>query len=125
MLRSIGYISRSDFDSRKSDAGPSITTPGAQLLGTHSFELALTTADQDWIESPIYRTAENYVAPLQPMVPQSVQVQFRIIDAIPLFMGMMFKSYTYENDHSAPMSISVMKFNNPKITIDGFKEGRK
>ena len=68
LLRSIGYISRSDFDSRKSDAGPSITTPGAQLLGTHSFELALTTADQDWIESPIYRTAENYVAPLQPMV---------------------------------------------------------
>ena len=37
-------------------------------------------------------------------------------------MGMMFKSYTYENDHSAPMSISVMKFNNPKITMTALKK---
>lgn len=41
LLRCIGWLSRPDLSCRRGDAGPEKQTPGAQELGTHTFEYAL------------------------------------------------------------------------------------
>jgi mannosylglycerate hydrolase len=41
LLRSIGWLSRDDFPTRKGHAGPMIATPGAQMIGSWAFEYAV------------------------------------------------------------------------------------
>ena len=41
LLRSVGWLSRPDLGTRPGEAGPSLETPGAQLLGQLEAELSL------------------------------------------------------------------------------------
>ena len=41
LLRCVGWLSRSDFTTRKGHAGPGEETPGAQLPGKHAFDYAI------------------------------------------------------------------------------------
>jgi alpha-mannosidase len=41
LLRCVGWLSREDLTTRKGHAGPPIETPGAQMLGNHSFDYAV------------------------------------------------------------------------------------
>jgi mannosylglycerate hydrolase len=41
LLRCVGWLSRSDFTTRKGHAGPGEETPGAQLPGKHTFDYAI------------------------------------------------------------------------------------
>ncbi len=43
LLRAVGWLSRSDLRVRHGGAGPELETPGAQELGEHRFEFAVTT----------------------------------------------------------------------------------
>jgi alpha-mannosidase len=43
LIRAVGWLSREDLRSRLMEAGPKLETPGAQSLGPHRFEYALTT----------------------------------------------------------------------------------
>jgi mannosylglycerate hydrolase len=44
LLRCVGWLSRSSMRYRPTPAGPSLPTPGAQMIGEHILELAVTTA---------------------------------------------------------------------------------
>ena len=48
LLRSTGWLSRSDIPARPGDAGPPLPTPEAQCHGTYGFEYALTFGAGSW-----------------------------------------------------------------------------
>jgi alpha-mannosidase len=41
LLRCVGWLSRDDFPERAGPAGPALPTPGAQLIGQHSFDYSV------------------------------------------------------------------------------------
>lgn len=65
LLRSVGWLSRSDLSTRKGNAGPEIATPEAQCPGRHVFEYAVTPYTGDWQKAYIYREVEEFWLPLE------------------------------------------------------------
>ncbi|MDD5368065.1 MAG: glycoside hydrolase family 38 C-terminal domain-containing protein [Anaerolineaceae bacterium] len=63
LLRSVGWLSRGDLTERKNDAGPSMPTPGAQLLGKLTFDYAIIPHTGDW--SQVWPQAVAFNAPLR------------------------------------------------------------
>ncbi len=49
LLRCVGWLSRADLSRRPGHAGPGISTPGAQMLGEHTFEIGLATGLDGWV----------------------------------------------------------------------------
>jgi mannosylglycerate hydrolase len=50
LLRSVGWLSRPDLETRPSNAGPPYPTPEAQCLGEHVYEFALMPFKGEWLE---------------------------------------------------------------------------
>jgi len=48
LLRCVGRLSRDDLDRRPGHAGPGVSTPAAQMLGEHEFELAIASGLESW-----------------------------------------------------------------------------
>jgi len=48
LLRCVGYLSRADNRARSSPAGPSLETPGAQMLGRWTFHYSLIPHEGGW-----------------------------------------------------------------------------
>jgi hypothetical protein len=72
LLRSVGWLSRDDFPTRKfMNAGPTIPTPGAQCRGIHRFRLAVAPFGGDWAEAGIKDLSERWRHP--PIVKQGVE----------------------------------------------------
>jgi len=65
LLRSVGWLSRQDLTTRSGPAGPAIETPGAQLLGEHTFRLAICPHAGDWLFGDVHRAAEAFTLPLR------------------------------------------------------------
>ena len=63
LVRAVGWLSRSDLRSRRGPAGPGLETPGAQSLGRHRFEYALTTFAGDWQGAGIAAQAHAFAYP--------------------------------------------------------------
>ncbi len=65
LLRSIGWLSRDDFETRKrANAGPTLFTPDAQCLGAHRFEYALFAYDGDHVAAGVKRHSRRYRVPI-------------------------------------------------------------
>ncbi|MCD6239213.1 MAG: hypothetical protein J7K51_07845 [Thermotogae bacterium] len=62
LLRSIGWLSRSDIFTRKSRAGPLIPTPEAQCIGKYSFEYSFIL-HKDWSVEEVYKRAREFLLP--------------------------------------------------------------
>lgn len=73
LLRSVGWLSRSDLTTRIGHAGPGLATPEAQCSGRQVFEYALVPYSADRPEGSIYREAEEFWLPLQARVGQQVK----------------------------------------------------
>ncbi len=70
LLRCVGWLSRDDMHCRRGHAGPALPTPGAQCLGTHTFEYALIPHSGGWENA--YAQAHAFNAPLRAVaVPRS------------------------------------------------------
>ncbi|MEX2542154.1 MAG: glycosyl hydrolase-related protein [Trueperaceae bacterium] len=63
LLRSVGWLSRSDLASRPQGAGPALPTPGAQCLGEHRFELALMPFAGEWDAAGVPAAADRFTTP--------------------------------------------------------------
>ena len=50
LIRSVGWLSRRDLKTRGLGAGPDLATPGAQCLGSFSFEFALVAREMNAVE---------------------------------------------------------------------------
>jgi alpha-mannosidase/mannosylglycerate hydrolase len=64
VLRAVGWLSRDDLAMRPVPAGPPLSTPGAQCLGSHRLEAALRLHAQD----DARRTAEAHAFAAPPLV---------------------------------------------------------
>ena len=63
LLRCVGWLSRNDLSQRTDHAGPGLPTPGAQMLGSWSFDYAIIPHKGDWIEA--FQQAYAFTAPLR------------------------------------------------------------
>jgi alpha-mannosidase len=63
LFRSVGWLSRGDLSVRKNDAGPSMPTPGAQLLGNWVFDYSILPHLGDWLQG--WQEASAFNAPLR------------------------------------------------------------
>jgi mannosylglycerate hydrolase len=63
LLRCVGWLSRDDLATRQGAAGPLLPTPGAQMLGTHTFEYAIIPHAGAWEEAVHH--ANWFARPLQ------------------------------------------------------------
>ena len=63
LLRSIGWLSRDDFSTRKGHAGPSMETPAAQLPGQWTFEYSVIPHTGDWRSA--FQQAYAFETPLR------------------------------------------------------------
>ncbi|HLW17369.1 MAG TPA: glycosyl hydrolase-related protein, partial [Actinomycetota bacterium] len=68
LLRSVAWLSRQGMRNRAGPAGPMLATPGAQLHGTHRFELAVYPHDGDWSSGRVHDVAEGFSYPLRATV---------------------------------------------------------
>ncbi|HLH67505.1 MAG TPA: hypothetical protein VKY90_00330 [Candidatus Dormibacteraeota bacterium] len=66
LLRCVGWLSRDALRHRPVPAGPQVSTPEAQMLGRHRFELAIYRHGGDWQEAMVPRWAEVFAHPLVP-----------------------------------------------------------
>jgi len=62
LLRCVGWLSRGELLTRRGQAGPPLLMPGAQCLGSDTFEYALVPHEGDW--QAAFQTAHNYNVPL-------------------------------------------------------------
>jgi hypothetical protein len=65
LLRSVGWLSRQELRFRSGPAGPAIETPGAQLLGEHTFRLAIYPHAGDWRSGRVNDAAERFALPFR------------------------------------------------------------
>ncbi len=65
LLRATGLISRDDHPWRDEPAGPVLATPGAQLLGPRTFELAIMPFEGDRPGPEVLEAAEAYRHPFR------------------------------------------------------------
>ncbi len=63
LLRSVGWLSRNDFPSRKGHAGPHLATPAAQCPGRHVFEYSIVPHRGGWQRA--YAEAHRFATPLR------------------------------------------------------------
>ncbi|MFW9944125.1 MAG: glycoside hydrolase family 38 C-terminal domain-containing protein, partial [Candidatus Sifarchaeia archaeon] len=61
LLRSVGWLSRITMKSRPEAAGPILEIPGAQCLGTHTFEYAIIPHSGSWLENESYGESDKYL----------------------------------------------------------------
>ena len=63
LLRSVGWLSRDDFSTRQGHAGPFMATPGAQMIGTWSFDYSIIPHAGNWEKA--FPQAYSCEAPLR------------------------------------------------------------
>jgi mannosylglycerate hydrolase len=65
LLRSVGWLARTDHPRRPHKVGPQLPTPGAQCLGRHEFRLTLRPYQPEEVGAGhLYRAAEEFSVPL-------------------------------------------------------------
>ncbi len=65
LFRSVGWLSRDDFATRNNcNAGPTLATPNAQLIGSLHFELALYPYAQNWLLGEVQRESQCWRVPV-------------------------------------------------------------
>jgi len=63
LLRCVGKLSRSDLATRDGGAGPELDTPGAQEIGRHSFQFAVTTYRGGHLAAGVMPQMVTYAVP--------------------------------------------------------------
>jgi len=64
LLRSVGWLSKTNLTTRKGAAGPYLETPGAQCIGKQMFEFAIIPHAGNWKKSNVHRQVDEYLNPL-------------------------------------------------------------
>jgi len=64
LLRSVGWLSKTNLTTRNGGAGPYLETPGAQCIGPQMFEFSITPHTANWRKAGVHRYVEEYLNPL-------------------------------------------------------------
>ncbi|MGE5619981.1 MAG: alpha-mannosidase [Sphingomonadaceae bacterium] len=63
LLRCVGWLSRDDLATRRGAAGPSVATPEAQMIGTHTFDYSIVPHAGGWEQA--IRQAHWFARPMR------------------------------------------------------------
>ncbi len=131
LLRSIGWLSRPNLDSRRSDAGPSIKTPGAQCVGSYTFELSLVIEDYHkyWLDSKVHIKGKEFNCPLKPIFPLMLKSTLKRTDLLMLSrMGLLSALNKLPDKKVASYLLSELSFleiDNKNILLSALKKSEK
>ncbi|MGY5855494.1 MAG: glycoside hydrolase family 38 C-terminal domain-containing protein [Candidatus Thorarchaeota archaeon] len=64
LLRSVGWLSKTNLTTRKGAAGPYLETPGAQCIGKQMFEFSIIPHTGNWKKAGVHRQVDEYLNPL-------------------------------------------------------------
>jgi mannosylglycerate hydrolase len=130
LLRCIEWLSRDDFLTRRSHAGPGFQTPGAQCLGIHEFELSITSiSKKGWLDSEIHLRGKEFNNPLKPIFPNMVKSPIRISDKLMLTPSGVI-SYFVETKTNIikpylPHVLSFLEINNSSVLLSAMKKAEE
>ncbi len=121
LLRCVEWLSRSDLNSRDTNAGPDLYTPAAQCFGSHSFELSMIIENkEDWLESAIHVHGQEFKYPLKLFCPTMIKTNLGTIDRVILApLGILYPYRTIKTIKRTPLLPSKISF----ISIDNTSIG--
>jgi len=131
LLRSIGWLSRTNLDSRRNDAGPSLKTPGAQCIGNYSFELSLVVEDYKryWFDSEVHIKGKEFNCPLKPIFPLMLSSTLKHPELLMLTrMGLLTDSNKVLDKGIVPClpsELSFLEIENKNIMLSALKKSEK
>ena len=130
LLRCIEWLSRDDFSSRGSHAGPGYKTPGAQCLGEHTFEISLTTESKSsWLDSNIHQRGKEFNNPLKLIFPAMAQSALRTSNKVMLNptgeLSYAGGSKTKPIKSYLPPSLSFLDIDNNYIVLSALKKAEE
>jgi len=126
LLRCIEWLSRDDFQSRKSHAGPGFRTPGAQCLDEYSFELSMiTTQEPNWLDSNIHLRGKEFNNPLKSVFPSMIRSPIRTADRLILnpsgVLSYFSKTQSRILEKYLPTDFSFLEIDNSSIALSCLK----
>lgn len=127
LLRCVEWLSRDDFITRKSHAGPGFKTPGAQCLGEYIFELSfITESKSSWLDSQVHVKGKEFNNPLKPIFPNMVISAIRSSDKIILRPSGIISYFPSEDlikiEPYLPPSLSFLEIDNKSIVLSALKK---
>ncbi|MHA1657935.1 MAG: glycoside hydrolase family 38 C-terminal domain-containing protein [Promethearchaeota archaeon] len=131
LLRCIEWLSRGDFITRKSNAGPDLKTPGAQCLGKHEFELSLIIENNkpNWLEAEIHIKGKEFNNPLKPIFPLMANSPLRVTDKVFLnasgVLSYFKKSETQQLESYLPTEMSFLEVSNKNVMLSALKKSEE
>jgi mannosylglycerate hydrolase len=128
LLRSIGWLSRGDLASRKSNAGPDLSTPGAQCLGIHEYDFSLIIEhrNENWKDSKIHLRAREFNCPPKVAFPKMIETPMRISNMV-FFEGFeLIENHIFDVGEKIepflPPELSFMTIDNPGVMMSAVKK---
>jgi len=130
LLRCIEWLSRNDFMTRMSHAGPGYNTPGAQCLGKHIFELSIITESKlNWLDSDIHLRGKEFNNPIKPLFPVMVQGPLRVANKVmlnPSGIVSYFKNTKARGlELYLPPDLSFLSIDNKSVVLSALKKSEK
>ncbi|MFW9821759.1 MAG: alpha-mannosidase [Candidatus Thorarchaeota archaeon] len=130
LLRSVEWLSRDDFKTRMSHAGPGYYTPGAQCLGKNLFELSLITLSKsNWLESKIHQRGKEFNNPLKSFFPNMARSPIRVSDKIILrstgILSFFEKSKLLSLAPYLPPMLRFLEIDNSSIVLSALKKAEE
>ncbi len=128
LLRCVEWLSRDDFKTRNSHAGPQLRTPGAQCLGNHTFELSLVIegAKTNWLDAKIHLKGKEFNNSLMPVFPSMINSDLRLMDKIVLnptgILSLYLESSKMERKPFLPPILSFIEIDNKAVLISALKK---
>jgi alpha-mannosidase len=104
LLRCVSWLSRQDLVGRHFHAGPALETPGAQCLGSYTFEYAFEPYEGDVVASGAARSARSYTMPK---------------------ISYQFEGLLDESKAIMPLIQSWLSVDRPEIAVSSIKRARR
>jgi mannosylglycerate hydrolase len=131
LLRCVEWLSRDDFKTRSSHAGPEMNTPGAQCLGSHIFEFSLVIENDkaDWLQASIHKYGKEFNNKLLPMFPSMTDSNIRLLDKVVLkprgTLSLYLGGDKEITEGYLPDEMSFIQLDNDAILISAIKKSEK
>ncbi len=125
LLRCIGWLALPYLVTRKEIAGPSFSTPEAQCIGKHIFELAIVTHKEGYLKAGSFKKAFEFNIPLRAFNPAVMRTALRIPDHI-FFRGLpLLLPADYFSEKYLPEKLSFLKIEPAYLVLSACKKAEQ
>ncbi|MFW9880838.1 MAG: glycosyl hydrolase-related protein, partial [Candidatus Thorarchaeota archaeon] len=130
LLRCIEWLSRNDFVTRMSHAGPGYNTPNAQCFGKHRFELSIITVSRpSWLDSEIHMRGKEFNNPLKSIFPVMVKSPIRTANKVFLspsgIVSYSISAKSMDKYSFLPPVLSFLAIDNKNVVLSALKKSEK